>query len=142
MDVRIRDERLSKPPRPIDGHAVEAIHLRCVERVQLDRIEQIGMSFEKMTQTAAGRVVGMGRNHQTGRLRSPELRHVFEVSDALSCGIKIEQQHVFVLDRPFHSGNERDAPGSGIVGKVAHVEPAIVQRNGQDVIPERGRAVD
>jgi hypothetical protein len=46
MDVRIRDERLSKPPRPIDGHAVEAIHLRCVERVQLDSVEQICVALE------------------------------------------------------------------------------------------------
>jgi hypothetical protein len=84
----------------------------------------------------------MGRNHQTCRLSSPQLGQVVEVADALSGRIKIEQQHVLVLDRPFHSGNERDTAGSGIFGKVAHVEPAIVQRNRQYVIPERGRPVD
>jgi hypothetical protein len=46
MDVSIRHDRLAYAPGPIDGHAVEAIHLRCVERVQLDSVEQICVALE------------------------------------------------------------------------------------------------
>ena len=100
------------------------------------------MSFEEMPEAAAGRVVGMRRNHQTGGLCSPKLGHVIEGVDALSRGIEIKQQDVLVRDRTFDARNQGNSAGSGVSGKVAHVEPAIVQRNGQDVIPKAGRPVD
>ena len=84
----------------------------------------------------------MGRNHQAGGLGSPELGQIIEVADALGRHIEIEQQHVLVLDRPFHSGNERDAAGPGVFGNLSDVEPAIVQGNRQHVITKYRRLVD
>ena len=84
----------------------------------------------------------MRRNHQAGRLGSPQLGQIVEAADALGRRIEIEQQHVFVLDGPFHSGNERDAAGPGVFGHLSNVEPAIVQRNRQHVITKYRHPVD
>ena len=91
MNVRIRHNRLSHAPGPIDRRAVEVIHLRCVERIQFNRIEQIGMALEKIAEAAAGRIVGMRGNHETRRLGSPKPGHVLEAGDAFRCGIEIQQ---------------------------------------------------
>jgi hypothetical protein len=100
------------------------------------------MPLEKMTEAAARRVVGMRGNDQARGLGLPKRGHVIKAVDALSCRIKIEQQHVFVRDRAFDSGNQRNTARPRVFGHVTHVEPPIVQRNSQDVITKFGRPVD
>jgi hypothetical protein len=100
------------------------------------------MPLEKMTEAAARRVVGMRGNDQAGRLGPSECRHVIKAVDPFSCRIKIEQQHVFVLDRAFDAGDQRNTARPRVFGQLAHVEPAIVQRNRQYVIPQCSCAVD
>ena len=136
MDIRIRHDWFTHAPGPADGRMIEVIQLRCVEGIQLDSIEEIRMSFEEMAQTATGRVIGMRGNHQTVRLRSPKLPQFLEAVDAFRSRIEIEQQHVFAIDRAFNTGNERDTASPRVFGNAAHVEPAVVQRNREDVIPK------
>src|SRR5918993_2193898 len=99
MDVRIRHDWFPGAPGPADRRTVEVIHLRCVEGIQLDGIEEIRMPFEEMAETAPGRIVRMRSNHEAGWLVSPKLGQLVETADALRRRIEIEQQHVFVLDR-------------------------------------------
>jgi hypothetical protein len=84
----------------------------------------------------------MGCNHQTRRLGSAKLDEVIEVGDALRRRIEIEQQHVLVLDRPFHAGNQGNAADSRVFSEVPHVKPAIVQRNREYVVTKCSRPVD
>src|SRR5918995_4412387 len=109
MHIRVRDDRFPDATGPLDRRTVEVIHLRCVERIQLDGIEEIRMPFEKLAETAGVRVIRMRGNDESGRLGPPKLRQVLEGVDALRSRIEIEQQNVFVLNRAFDSGNERDA---------------------------------
>jgi hypothetical protein len=123
MDIRIRNDGFPNAPGPVDGRTVEVIHLRCVEGIQLDSIEEIRVPFEEMAQTATGRVIRMRGNDESGRLGSPKLRQLVEAIDALRRRIEIEQQHVFVVNRAFDSGNERNAASPRVFGNGTHVEP-------------------
>src|SRR5688572_31252106 len=53
-----------------------------------------------------------------------------------------KQQHVFVVDRAFDTGNQRNTARPRVFGHLTYVVPAIVQRNSQDVITKLGRPVD
>src|SRR5688500_14752676 len=109
MDIGIRHDGFPDAPCAVDGRTVEVVHLRCVEGIQLDSIEEIRMPCEEMAQTAAGRVIRMRRNDESGRLGSPKLRQLVEAADALRRRIEIEQQYVFVVNRALDSGNQRNA---------------------------------
>jgi hypothetical protein len=123
MDIRIRHDRFPDATGPVDRRTVEVIHPRCVESIQLDRIEEIRMPFEKMTEAAGVWVIRMRGNHESGRLGPPKLRQLLEAVDALRGRIEIEQQNVFVLNRAFDSGNEREAASPRVFAHGTHVEP-------------------
>ena len=139
MDVTVADDGLPVPRGPAHGRPVEVDQPR-VHRVELDRVEQIGVAAKVPAETRRVWKERMGRDHQAPLAR-PHAREIGERPDVVRAA-EVQQQHVAAFDRPLDSGDQDQATVCRVLAKAPQIELPFVEGNRQRVVAERGGTID
>ena len=82
------------------------------------------------------------RRHDQPRLTLLQPREIVERPHGIGAALEVQQQHVLAFNRPLDSGNQRDASLGRIAGKRRQIQLAVVERDGQRLVPQRRSSVD
>ena len=140
MQVGVPDHGLPVRARPARGAGVEVDAAR-PEIGPLDRVEEIRVRLELAAQAGPIREVRVRRDDQAAVARL-EPRDVVHRAHRLGrAGREIEEEHVPSGDGALDAGDEGDAAFTRQGGHTGIRELAVVQRDGERVEAELGRAI-
>ena len=107
---------------------------------ELDGVEDVDLVEQALAEGEGGREEGVrGRHQPVGSLESPEAS---ERSDGGDRNVEVVEEHVMALDRCLGPRDQHDPARCRIVAELLAEGEGLVVREGEDLEPLAGRAVD
>jgi hypothetical protein len=124
MDVAVADERFAVPRCKAYRQSIE-VGVPRIHGIALDRIEQIGVTFEIPSEARARRKERMRRDDEA-RLARLQTREIRERAHGVGAALEVQQQHVLAFNRPFDAADEDQSALGGVRHEAREVELVFV----------------